>query len=89
MPASAGACHTTDAALKPDCGRASKWSSIITAIGWRAATSGETSRPVRGAGSRTGVGTGVGGGIVGARVGEGGASLPLGSGARRAAGQSG
>src|SRR5687768_8017071 len=79
MPPSAGACQTTDAALKPDCGRASTWSSIIAAIGWRAATSGATGTPVRGAGTSTGVGTGVGGGTVGAGV--GGDSLPLGSGA--------
>src|SRR4051812_16340874 len=68
MPPSAGACQTTDAALKPDCGRALIWSSIITAIGWRLAISGATRRPVNGAWTRTGVGTGVG---VGRGVGVG------------------
>jgi len=40
----------------------------MTAIGWRAATAGETIRPVSGAGTRTGVGSGVG---VGTGVGDG------------------
>src|SRR5580765_2466532 len=62
MPPSAGACQTTDAALKPDCGRASNWSSIMTAIGWRAAAAGETRRPVSGAGTSLGAGVGVGSG---------------------------
>src|SRR4029079_19631137 len=61
MPPSAGACQTTDAALNPDCGRAGPRSSIMTAIGWRAATSGGTRTPVSGAG--TGVGVGTGGGV--------------------------
>src|SRR5688572_6918797 len=66
MPPSAGACHTTSAELRPDCGRAANWSSIITATTWRLATSGFTSRPVSGAGTRLGVGFGVGlGGAVG------------------------
>ena len=68
MPPSAGACHTTDASLKPDCGRASGWSSIITAIGWRLAAAGVTSRPVIGAATGLGVGLGVG---VGVGVGSG------------------
>ena len=63
MPPSAGACHTIDAELKPDCGRAADRSSIITAIGWRRAAAGVTGRPVSGAGTRTGVGTGVGVGM--------------------------
>jgi hypothetical protein len=63
MPPSAGACQTTDAALNPDCGRAARRSSIMTAIGRRAATSGGTNRPVKGAGMRTGVGLGVGVGV--------------------------
>src|SRR6187549_1783367 len=70
MPPSAGACHTTDAALKPDCGRASGWSSIMIAIARRFATSGGTRRPVSGAWTGTGVGTGVSVG-VGATVGDG------------------
>ncbi len=65
MPPSAGACHTTDAALKPDCGRASNWSSIITASGCCAAAFGVTRTPVSGAGTSSGVGSGVGGGAVG------------------------
>src|SRR6476619_5702845 len=74
MPPSAGACQTTDAALNPDCGRAGPRSSIITAIGWRAATAGGTRTPVSGAGTRTGVGTGVGAGVgVGVGAGVGGA----------------
>src|SRR5512146_2184898 len=63
IPPSAGACQTTDAALNPDCGRASRRSSIMTAIGRRAATSGGTNRPVSGAGTRTGVGLGLGVGV--------------------------
>src|SRR5450759_4775454 len=59
MPPSAGACQTTEAALKPDCGRASAWSSTMTAIGWRAASAGVTIRPVSGAGTRTGAGLGA------------------------------
>src|SRR5689334_24961480 len=70
MPPSAGACHTTDAALNPDCGRAGPRSSTMTAIGWRRATAGVTSRPVSGAGTRTGVGVGVGVG-TGVAVGVG------------------
>src|SRR6187551_2506255 len=68
MPPSAGACHTTEADARPDCGRAARRSSIMTAIGWRAATAGETICPVSGAGTRTGVGSGVG---VGTGVGDG------------------
>jgi aldehyde:ferredoxin oxidoreductase len=48
-------CQTTDAALKPDWGRAAGASSIISAIGCWAATRGVTRRPVRGAGTSTGV----------------------------------
>src|SRR5450759_3183995 len=59
MPPSAGACQTMEAALKPDCGRASAWSSTMTAIGWRAASAGVTIRPVSGAGTRTGGGLGA------------------------------
>ena len=72
MPPSAGACHTIEALLKPDWGRAADRSSIITAIGWRSAASGLTSRPVSAAGTRRGVAIGVGGGSVGgAAVGVG------------------
>src|SRR5450759_1145944 len=74
MPPSAGACQTTDAWLNPDCGRASAWSSTITAIGCRAASAGATRRPVSGATARMGVGTGVGTGAgagVSVRVGVG------------------
>src|SRR5438034_10169029 len=67
MPPSAGACQTTDAELKPDCGRAGPRSSIITAIGRWAAIAGGTMRPSSGAGTRTGVGAGVG---LGAGVGR-------------------
>src|SRR6478736_3350189 len=63
MPPSAGACHTMDAAAKPDCGRAAFRSSIITAMGCRAATAGSTRRPVSGSGTVVGVGTGVGLGL--------------------------
>ncbi len=72
MPPSAGACQTTLAADSPDWGRASNWSSIITAITRRCATAGFTGTPVSGSGTRTGVGTGVGVGsgvAVGASVG--------------------
>src|SRR3954470_6176332 len=69
MPPSAGACQTIDADPKPDCGRAGKRSSIITAIGCRRAASGVTSRPVNGAGTSFGDGVGVGDGEgVGARL---------------------
>src|SRR3954453_17753731 len=72
MPPSAGACQTTEAALKPDWGRASNWSSIMTATGWRLATSGVTSRPVSGAATSAGGGMGVGvGEAVGVGVGLG------------------
>src|SRR4051794_12975456 len=73
MPPSAGACQTIDAALNPDCGRASNWSSIITAIGWRIAAAGDTSRPVSGSATSTGLGVGLGVGAV-----DGPAELPLG-----------
>ena len=43
-----------EASLRPDWGRAGPRSSIITAIGWRAAAAGVTSSPVRGAGTITG-----------------------------------
>ena len=76
MPPSAGACHTIDASLKPDCGRAGPRSSIITAIGWSAAAAGLTNLPVSGSETRAGAGTGVGegtgvgdGGVVGEAVG--------------------
>src|SRR6185295_17585256 len=59
MPPSAGACHTTEASLKPDWGRASGWSSIITATTCRLATAGDTMRPVSGAATRAGAGVGV------------------------------
>src|SRR4051812_46701500 len=68
MPPSAGACQTTDADVKPDCGRAALRSSIITAIGRRTAISGGTRTPSSGAGTSTGVGSGVG---VGAALGGG------------------
>src|SRR6185437_10795192 len=65
MPPSAGACQTCAALLKPDCGRASAWSSTITAMTWRAAASSVTGRPVSGADTSNG-GAGVeGGGSVG------------------------
>src|SRR5688572_1052373 len=63
MPPSAGACHTTDASLNPDCGRAGPRSSTITAIGCCIAALGATSTPVSGAGTSVGVGSGVGEGI--------------------------
>src|SRR5487761_2262480 len=56
---SADACQTTEAALNPDCGRASAWSSTMTAIGCRAASAGVTRSPLSGAGTSTGVGIGV------------------------------
>src|SRR3954454_1321260 len=74
MPPSAGACQTTLADARPDCGRASNWSSIITAITGRDATLSRTGTPVRGAATRTGVGAGVGVGAavgLGASVGDG------------------
>ena len=62
----------TEAALKPACGRASAWSSTITAIGCRCATSGVTGSPVSGAGTRgSGVGDGGAGVAVGAAVAPG------------------
>src|SRR6476660_5025505 len=64
MPPSAGACHTMDAAAKPDCGRAALRSSIMTAMGCRFATAGSTRRPVSGSGTVVGVGTGVGVGLA-------------------------
>src|ERR1700704_3951641 len=67
MPPSAGACQTTDALLNPDWGRASPWSSTMTAIGCWAACAGVTRTPSRGAATRVGVGRGVG---VGLAVGE-------------------
>src|SRR5690349_12839352 len=70
MPPSAGACHTTDASLKPDCGRASGWSSIMTATTCRLATAGDRGRPGRGAGTSAGAGVGVAVG-VGVGVGDG------------------
>src|SRR5512143_3275764 len=70
MPPSAGACQTIDAALNPACGRASTWSSIITAIGCCRAADSETGSPVSGAGTRAGVGTGVGGVVGGAAEGD-------------------
>ncbi len=80
MPPSAGACQTTDADVNPLCGRASGWSSTITAITWRAASGGATRTPVSGAGTRTGVGAGVGDGVgVGSGVGVG-ASVGMGVG---------
>src|SRR5215218_7676770 len=80
MPPSAGACQTTEAAVKPDCGRAACWSSTITAIGWRDAACGLTRRPVSGAATRLGPRVGVGaGGRDGAELAEGWTS-PLGAG---------
>src|SRR4051812_4222720 len=67
MPPSAGACQTTLAELSPDCGRASNWSSTMTATTCRLAAAGVTSRPGSGAGTRLGVGSGGG---LGAIVGE-------------------
>ena len=65
--------------MKPDCGRAARASSIITATGVRWASSGSTGKPVRtdtfesgvGVGKGVGVGTGVGlgDGVGGAGVG--------------------
>src|SRR6185295_2809813 len=87
MPPSAGACQTTEAALKPDCGRASGWSSIMMAIARRFATFGGTRRPVSGAATGTGVGLGVGVGTgvgAGVRVGSGvGAGVDAGAGLAR------
>src|SRR5690349_11346066 len=60
MPPSAGACQTTSACDSPDCGRAGRRSSIITAIGCRRAIAGSTRSPVSGAATVTGVGTAVG-----------------------------
>src|SRR5437899_1501175 len=77
MPPSAGACHTTDAAEKPDCGRAGPRSSIITAIGWRRASAALTGRPSSGPGTSAGPGVGVG---LGLALGDG-IALPLGEGA--------
>src|SRR5512134_1312855 len=68
MPPSAGACQTMDASVKPLCGRASQWSSTITAITWRCATPSVTGSPVSGAGTTLGVGLGVG---VGSGVADG------------------
>src|ERR1051325_9112470 len=71
MPPSAGACQTTSACDSPDCGRAGRRSSIITAIGCRRAMAASTSSPVSGAATLTGVGTGVGPGDgEGERVGD-------------------
>src|SRR5260221_9694190 len=73
MPPSAGACQTIAALLKPDCGRAPMWSSIMTAIGRCWAAAAVTSRPVIGAGTSTisGVASGVGlaAGVVGVAAG--------------------
>src|SRR6185503_1374522 len=78
MPPSAGACQTTDAALNPDCGRAGERSSIMTAIGCRAAAAGLTSPPVSGAGTSVGPGVGVGrGGRLGVGVGLPDPAAPL------------
>src|SRR5689334_8994920 len=81
MPPSAGACHTIEALLKPDCGRAGERSSTMTAMTWRSAWSCVTGRPVSGAGTMLGGGGVEGGGAVGGaaeavgstatRVGEG------------------
>src|SRR6185295_19695250 len=60
MPPSAGACHTTDAELKPDCSRAGERSSIITAITGSLARAGVVSSPSSGATALTGVGSGDG-----------------------------
>src|SRR5437899_2650649 len=65
MPPSAGACQTTEAAEKPDWGRAGDRSSIITAITWREAMFGGTRTPVSGAGTRFGVGATIGAGEAG------------------------
>src|SRR6478672_11030489 len=72
MPPSAGACQTTEADDRPDCGRAAPRSSIMTAIGCRLATAGERGRPVSAPGTGVGVGTGVGlGEAVGSTVASG------------------
>src|SRR6185295_3088057 len=60
MPPSAGACHTTDAELNPDCWRAGERSSIITAITGSLARAGVVSSPSSGATALTGVGSGEG-----------------------------
>src|SRR3954447_21017716 len=59
MPPSAGACHTTDASLRPDWGRATRRSSSMTAIGRRSATPWLTGRPVSGEGTFAALGCGV------------------------------
>src|ERR1700690_2344757 len=85
MPPSAGACHTMSALARPDCGRASAWSSIITANGWRVASAawlaGSQTPSVVAATIGAGVGVGVGvsvgealGGLVGVAVGVPGAA---------------
>src|SRR5258705_9045729 len=75
MPPSAGACQTIDALLKPDCGLAPRWSSIMIAIGWRIAASGVTSRPVIGAGTRTIPGVASGVGLAPGAVADGGGAV--------------
>ena len=69
MPPSAGAWNTIEAELSPDCGRAGLRSSIITAIGWRAAAAGLTSSPVNADGTRIGLGLGLGAGLAGVGLG--------------------
>src|SRR5262249_38639868 len=49
---------------RPDCGRASSWSSIITATTCCRATAGATGTPSSGAATTTGVGFGVGDGLA-------------------------
>src|SRR3954451_1987107 len=62
MPPSAGACHTTDASLRPDWGRATRRSSSMTAIGRRSATPWLTGRAGSGEGAFAALGCGVAGG---------------------------
>src|SRR5215213_8124458 len=76
MPPSAGACQTIEAALKPAWGRASAWSSTITAIARCRAASGVTRTPVRGAATRVDVGSGLGEGATGVGLGWPGLATP-------------
>src|SRR5438876_8064845 len=80
MPPSAGACQTTEASVKPDCGRAGDRSSIMQAMGCRAAAAGETSTPSSGATTSTGPGLRLGDGTPGEPAGDGdGEAVPAGA----------
>ena len=59
MPPSAMASKTISASFKPDCGRASRLFSIMIPVTGRAATSGATVRPLKGAVAVAGVGLGL------------------------------